>query len=104
MKRYILWDNDGVLVDTEYWYFKATQRALAELGIALEQATYLQRMVRGASSWELAAAAGVDGDVIASKRQQRDAYYEAFLAHQEIEIPGVEPVLAALSGTHKWLS
>tara|TARA_R110002124_G_scaffold1676_1_gene10399 strand:+ start:352 stop:996 length:645 start_codon:yes stop_codon:yes gene_type:complete len=101
MKRYILWDNDGVLVDTEYWYFKATQRALAELGIALEQATYLQRMVRGASSWELAAAAGVDGDVIASKRQQRDAYYEAFLAHQEIEIPGVEPVLAALSGTHK---
>ena len=32
VKRYILWDNDGVLVDTEFWYFTATQRALAELG------------------------------------------------------------------------
>jgi phosphoglycolate phosphatase-like HAD superfamily hydrolase len=46
MKKYILWDNDGVLVDTEFWYFSATQRALAELGIALEKDTYLQRMVQ----------------------------------------------------------
>ena len=28
--RYVLWDNDGVLVDTEEGYFHATQRALAE--------------------------------------------------------------------------
>jgi beta-phosphoglucomutase-like phosphatase (HAD superfamily) len=36
VKRYILWDNDGVLVDTEFWYFTATQRALAELGVTLQ--------------------------------------------------------------------
>jgi HAD superfamily hydrolase (TIGR01509 family) len=100
MKRYILWDNDGVLVDTEYWYFKATQRALAELGVALEETTYLQRMVRGASSWELAAAAGIDPEQIARKREQRNAYYEAFLADQDIEIPGVEALLAELSRSH----
>ena len=23
MKKYILFDHDGVLVDTEYWYYKA---------------------------------------------------------------------------------
>ena len=57
MKRYILWDNDGVLVDTERWYFKATQRALGELGVHLDEETYQERMVRGASSWELAAQA-----------------------------------------------
>ena len=40
MKRYIPWDNDGVLVDTEHWYFKATQSALGELGVQLDKETY----------------------------------------------------------------
>ena len=72
IKKYILWDNDGVLVDTEWWYFKATQRALAELGVVLEEQTYLQRMVLGKSSWDLAAAMGVDLDVDAEPVSSRD--------------------------------
>lgn len=97
MKRYILWDNDGVLVDTERWYFKATQRALAELGVHLGEETYQKRMVRGASSWELAAEVGIDPERIVAGRKQRDAYYEAYLAQEAIEIPGVESVLAELA-------
>ena len=34
-KKYILWDHDGVLVDTEFWYYEATCKALAELGIGV---------------------------------------------------------------------
>ncbi len=101
MKRYLLWDNDGVLVDTEFWYFKATQRALAELGVALEKKTYLQRMVHGQSSWDLAAAAGIQANRIAMKRQQRDAWYEEYLQRESIDIPGVEPLLERLSKTHR---
>ncbi|MCB1688619.1 MAG: HAD family phosphatase [Halioglobus sp.] len=101
MKRYLLWDNDGVLVDTEYWYFKATQRALAELGVSLDEATYLQRMVRGASSQELAEAAGVDPKDIAAKWQQRNAYYEAYLVNEAIEIEGVASVLEVLARSHR---
>ena len=97
MKRYILWDNDGVLVDTEQWYFKATQRALGELGVHLDEETYRERMVRGASSWELAVLAGIDPERIAAKRQQRNAYYQTYLAQESIEIPGVEQVLAKLA-------
>jgi HAD superfamily hydrolase (TIGR01509 family) len=97
MKRYILWDNDGVLVDTEHWYFKATQRALAELGVDLDEDAYQQRMMRGVSSWELAAEAGIAPELIAAKRQQRNVYYEAYLAQETIEIPGVERVLAKLA-------
>lgn len=97
MTQFILWDNDGVLVDTELWYFKATQRALAELGVHLDEATYQQRMVRGASSWDLASQAGVDPQRIKAKRQQRDDYYQAYLAREEIEVPGVEQVLALLA-------
>ena len=37
--RFLLWDNDGVLVDTEEGYYLATRRALGEIGIELDLAT-----------------------------------------------------------------
>jgi beta-phosphoglucomutase-like phosphatase (HAD superfamily) len=33
MKTYILFDHDGVLVDTEFWYYKAGERALADISV-----------------------------------------------------------------------
>ena len=33
MIKAILWDNDGVLVDTEHVYFEATQHVLASVGM-----------------------------------------------------------------------
>ena len=35
MKKYLLFDNDGVLVDTEQWYFKANVEILRHMGITL---------------------------------------------------------------------
>ena len=97
MKKYILWDHDGVLVDTEQWYFKSTQRALAEVGVRLEKKLYLQRMVHGLSSWDLALEAGLDPGEVVRKRQQRDVYYREYLATEDIEIPGVLETLALLA-------
>lgn len=34
MRPFLLWDHDGVLVDTERWFFVATQECLRELGVA----------------------------------------------------------------------
>ncbi|AHH17842.1 hypothetical protein NONO_c30550 [Nocardia nova SH22a] len=33
MKKYVMFDHDGVLVDTEFWYYKAAERALADIGL-----------------------------------------------------------------------
>ena len=44
VKKYILWDHDGVLVDTEKWYYEATQKALAEIGIEVPPGLYLHYM------------------------------------------------------------
>jgi HAD superfamily hydrolase (TIGR01509 family) len=101
MKQYILWDNDGVLVDTEHWYFTATKRALSELGIVLEKKTYLARMARGESSWDIALAAGIAPDQVVTKRRERDACYQEYLVRKDIEIPGVEPVLETLAKHYK---
>ena len=62
--RYIFWDHDGVLVDTEEWYFQATRRALAEVGVNFQRADYREFRARGETAWELARQAGVAEPVI----------------------------------------
>ena len=34
-RRYILWDHDGVLVDTERWFFTATRDVMRRIDIEL---------------------------------------------------------------------
>ena len=53
-RNYILWDHDGVLVDTELWYYKATCKALAEIGIHVDKKTYLNYMQEGKRMWTIA--------------------------------------------------
>lgn len=101
MTKYILWDNDGVLVDTEYWYFKSTQRALGEIGVELTQTNYLAIMSQGKSSWDLAQAAGIDATRIAQKQSERNAYYQHYLRTENLEISGVVPLLEQLSKKYR---
>lgn len=97
MKKYILFDHDGVLVDTEFWYFKAGERALADIGLRLDRDQYLQDMSRGLGTWALARAAGVDEETIVRQREVRDTYYRHYLRTEAIEIDGVAEALAELS-------
>lgn len=95
--QFILWDNDGVLVDTEQWYFAATREALAELGVDLPMDTYQQIMIQGRSSWELALQAGVHPDRVQHGQERRDALYQAHLRTENLRIEGVLEVLAELA-------
>ncbi len=97
MKRYVLFDHDGVLVDTERWYYRAGERALAEIGIAVDQGQYLRDMSRGVGTWARAREAGVDEQTISRLRRVRDGYYQEYLRTEDIEIPGVVEALADLS-------
>ena len=97
MKKYVLFDHDGVLVDTELWYFKAGERALADVGFTLDREQYLQDMNHGLATWVQARAAGVDEQTISRQRAVRNAYYQEYLRTEAIEIDGVEEALAELS-------
>ena len=55
---HLLFDHDGVLVNTEHLYLKAIQEQLATLGIHLAEADYLNGMAYGADPWALAREAG----------------------------------------------
>ena len=97
VKKYILFDHDGVLVDTEFWYYKAGERALADVGLALDKDQYLRDMNRGLGTWAQARAAGIDEQTIGRQREARDDYYQEYLRTEAIEIEGVIEVLAELS-------
>ena len=97
MKKYILFDHDGVLVDTEFWYYKAGQRALADIGLTLDQDQYLRDMSQGIGTWAQARAAGCDERTIDRQREVRNDYYQEYLRTEAIEIEGVVDALAELS-------
>ncbi|MET7281153.1 HAD-IA family hydrolase [Kribbella sp. NPDC005582] len=97
MKNYILFDHDGVLVDTEFWYFKAGERALAEIGLILDEEQYVRDMNQGIGTWAQARAAGIDEATIDRQRGIRDRYYQDYLRTESIEIDGVVETLAELS-------
>jgi HAD superfamily hydrolase (TIGR01509 family) len=97
VKKYILFDHDGVLVDTEHLYYKAGEGALAEIGLLLDPDQYLLDMSHGAGTWAQARAAGVDDRTIDRLREVRNAYYQEYLRTEAIEIDGVVEALAELS-------
>ena len=97
VKKYILFDHDGVLVDTEFWYYKAGERALAEIGLTLDKDQYLRDMNLGLGTWAQVRAAGVDEEAISRQREVRDDYYQEYLRTESIEIDGVVEALVELS-------
>jgi HAD superfamily hydrolase (TIGR01509 family) len=97
VKEYILFDHDGVLVDTEFWYYKAGERALADIGFTLDKDQYLRDMTQGSGTWAQARAAGVDEQAIGRQRAVRNRYYQEYLRTEAIEIEGVVETLAELS-------
>jgi len=97
VKKYILFDHDGVLVDTEFWYYKAGERALADIGLTLDKDEYLRNMNQGLGTWAQARAAGIDEKTISRQREVRDDYYQEYLRTEAIEIEGVVEALAELS-------
>jgi HAD superfamily hydrolase (TIGR01509 family) len=93
----MLFDHDGVLVDTEFWYYKAGERALADIGLTLDKDQYLRDMSQGFGTWAQARAAGLDERTISRLREVRNDYYQAYLRTEAIEIDGVVEALAELS-------
>ena len=97
VKSYILWDHDGVLVDTEPWYFEATRQTIEPLGVALTQSDYLADMADGRSAWQRAKAVGATPTQVSEQKAERNKLYQHYLQTQNIEIAGVPQVLEQLA-------
>jgi HAD superfamily hydrolase (TIGR01509 family) len=98
----IFWDNDGVLVDTEQFYYLATKEILATVDIPLTKQNYLQLFLREArGAWHLAEQKGIPLHEIDRLKEQRNALYGRLLLDQDLMIDGADEVLHSLYGKYK---
>lgn len=101
MKTQILFDNDGVLVDTEHWYYTASAEILKTMGFHLSEDRYREIMINGQSAFLIAEEAGVPISETDQWRARRNELYQHYLRTEEIAIPGVREVLAELSSRYR---
>ena len=102
MKKYILFDNDGVLVHTEPFYYKANLITLEEFfDVTLTFEEYMKIMANGTTVWQKALDKGFSLDDIETARNKRNSYYQNFLQTKNILIDGVKETLKELSKDYK---
>ena len=99
MFKAILWDNDGVLVDTEHLYCEATRQVFASAGIVIGDDDYRSMFLTGnMGAWQLLT--GRSASEIARIRDERNEIYSSLLRGRDHAIDGVEEVLQALHGRY----
>jgi HAD superfamily hydrolase (TIGR01509 family) len=97
MIKAILWDNDGVLVDTERLYFQATREIMARVGVDLTQEMFVEySLKKGKSVWHLAVEKGTPPDQVDRMREERNARYSQLLREENTVIEGVAETLPKL--------
>ena len=95
----VLWDNDGVLVDTEGLYFQACREVLGSVGIDLTLDQFKEiSLRRGESTFVLATEQGVTADDVEHLREERDRLYVEAMKARSCVIDGAEEVLRVLHG------
>jgi HAD superfamily hydrolase (TIGR01509 family) len=95
----ILFDNDGILVDTEPLFLQATQEILATVDVILTARDYHEiSMRRGGTVFELAEARGVADDEIQALRIRRGRRYSELIDEGVRILDGVVDTLERLHG------
>lgn len=101
MITYILFDNDGVLVDTEKYYFESSRIVLKEVGLVLTPEIFNEiSLTKGVGVWE-AFRTSLTDDNIVQLRKKRDTLYRSMLSQKPLLIDGIEAVLAELEERYR---
>jgi len=101
MIKYIFFDNDGVLVDTEKYFFKATHEILLKQGIALTKEKFIElTLVGNEGGWRLAREKGFSELQINEMREERNELYAGYLAENSLLIKGVKNTISILSNKY----
>jgi HAD superfamily hydrolase (TIGR01509 family) len=98
----LLWDNDGILVDTEGLYFQATREVLASVGVEIDEALYLQLFLQaGSGAFHLARERGISEEHVATLRTTRDARYAQLLQTGSLLYDGAAEAVASLAPLYR---
>lgn len=102
MIRGILWDNDGVLVDTEKHYFEAVKSVVKAFGVNLTEETFHEFfMKKSGGVWHFAKENGATDQDVEAMITERNRLYSQVLESEDMAIDGVAETLARLAGKVK---
>jgi HAD superfamily hydrolase (TIGR01509 family) len=101
-KKAIFWDNDGILVDTEKYYFEATRQIMGVAGFELTKELYIDLfLIQAKGAWHLLDPEKYPPEIISNLREERDNLYQNMLLTEYILIQGIEEVVSQLSLRYK---
>jgi len=93
----IFWDNDGVLVDTEKFYYLANKKLLSRYQIELTESLFRDLYLKQSKgAWHLIPGVNLESSDISNLRNERNAMYIEMLQTENFKIPGVEQTLQSL--------
>lgn len=102
MIKAILWDNDGVLVDTEKYFFSATRNVLATVGVDLTRDLFIEfSLIRGWGLREYLEKAHGDTNRYDELRNKRNLVYSELLQTETHLIKGIKSTLKLLADHYK---
>lgn len=98
MRNAILWDNDGVLVNSEVLFYEANRRYFLQHGIELSADLFFEHFLcSSAGIWHML---GWNVQRIANGRRERNNVYAALLDNSpDLSMPGIEGVLQHFATT-----
>ncbi len=96
----ILWDNDGLLVDSESLFFEMTRTFFAEAGLQVEAEYWgMEYLGNAKHSYQIAAELGLEPELIPSLLDRRNEAFVQRLRHSVPLMPKVRETIEALAGT-----
>jgi HAD superfamily hydrolase (TIGR01509 family) len=97
MIKAILWDNDGILVDTEKFYYQATREILARYNVNLTKELYIENLlIQSRGAWHLIQDNNLSDSEIEKIRDERNLLYCELIKNADVLINGVAETLKNL--------
>lgn len=102
MLKTIFFDNDGVLVDTERYFYQANKEIFLELGIALTAELFCEHFLKTSHGiLHFLRPLGLNDAEIQEIRNKREVIFRKLLSEEPISVDGAEAVLATLHASYQ---
>ena len=95
----ILWDNDGVLVNTEQYYFEANRTYLRRFGIELSEDQFFRwYLCENRGAWHLLDPDASPAQIDRWRNARNEIHLQLLDNAESLLTPGIEALLQQLSG------